>query len=268
MTEQAPRSVQRPLQEKQNRPNQANEQHIGKQETEIDLMELLFRILANWKMIACIVIVCMIAAAFYATSYVTPLYRATSSIYVIGRDSGINLSDLQLGNNMMNDYMKVFDIWEVHDEVIKNLGLRFSYSGIRSNLSVSNPNGTHILNITFSSPDPKVAAQVANEYANVVSNYIADTMRMDKPSVMSVALEPTNPYNISLTRSVAIGLMIGLVIGAAIVTVQYLLDDKIRTTEDVRKYTGLVNLAIVPVEEGILPTQAHSGKTKSRGRRK
>ena len=234
------------------------------QEMQIDLVELLYRLLASWKMIACIVLVCMIVAAFYATSYVTPLYKATSTIYVIGRDSGINLSDLQLGNNMMNDYMKVFDMWEVHDEVIKNLKLRYSYTAIRRNLSVSNSTGTHILEITFSSPDPQEAAAVANEYANVVSNYISDTMRMDKPSVMSVALVPTNPYNISLTRSVAMGFLLGLLISCAIVALRYILDDKIKTAEDVRKYAGLVNLAIVPMEESLKKSHG-SGSQKKRG---
>ena len=240
----------------------------GGQETEIDLVELLFRMLNSWKLLACLAIVGMIAAAFYTTSRITPMYRATSSIYVIGRDSAINLSDLQLGNNMMNDYKKVFDIWEVHDEVIKNLRLNYSYTGIRKCLSVNNDTGTHILDISFVSPDAQEAAAVANEYANVVSNYISETMRMDKPSIMSVALTPTNPYNISLTRNIALGFLLGALAGAAIVTVQYLLDDKIRTAEDVRKYAGLVNLAIVPVEEGLAPVSSHHGSEKKRGRRK
>ncbi|MBR1585181.1 MAG: hypothetical protein IJ662_06555 [Clostridia bacterium] len=244
----------------------AGAQMAGDQETQIDLLELLYRILASWKMIACIVIVCMIAAAFYSTSYVTPLYQATSSIYVIGRDSAINLSDLQLGSNMMSDYLKVFEMWEVHDEVIKNLKLDYSYAEIEKHISVSNSTGTHILDITFSSPDPQEASAAANEYANVVSNYIADTMRMDKPSVMSVALTPTNPYNISRTRSIALGFVLGLVIGCGIVVIRFIMDDKVKTVEDVRKYTGLVNLAIVPVEESVKAT-AHSNNNKKKGRK-
>lgn len=264
MAEQAHRPEQTPQQAASPKPA-AEQRPIGR-DTEIDLVELMFRILASWKMIACFVIAGMIFAAFYTTSRITPMYRATSSIYVVGRDSGINLSDLQLGNNMMNDYKKVFDTWEVHDEVIKNLNLRYSYAGIRSRLTVNNATGTHILDITFSSPDPEEAAAVANEYANVVSNYISDTMRMDKPSIMSVALVPTNPYNISLTRNIAMGLLLGFLAGAAVVLAQYLLDDKIKTAEDVRKYTGLVNLSIVPVEEG-LSTEHGGGEKKSRRRK-
>lgn len=269
MAEQAHSPVQPHRQAQLAQLNNLPEQHFDAQGTEIDLVALLYRMLASWKMIAIIVVVCIVAAVFYSTSYVTPMYRATSTIYVIGRDSGINLSDLQLGSNMMNDYMKVFDMWEVHDEVIKSLDLNYTYSQARSHLSVANSTGTHILDITFSSPDPQEAATVANEYANVVSSYISDTMRMDKPSVMSTALTPTNPYNISRTRSAAIGMIIGLLIGAGIVTVRFMLDDKIRTAEDVRRYTGLVNLAVIPKEEGLIGTHnsADLSKKKSKGRK-
>lgn len=248
--------------------NNLPEQDKHSQEMEIDLVALLYRVLASWKLIAIIVVICMAAALFYATSYVTPMYRATSHIYVIGRDTAINLSDLQLGNNMMNDYIKVFDMWEVHDEVIKNLDLKYTYSQARSHLSVSNSSGTHILDIAFTSPDPEEAATVSNEYANVVSKYISETMRMDKPSVMSTALTPTNPYNISRTRSVAIGLLIGLLIGVGIVAVRFMLDDKIKTAEDVRRYTGLVNLAIIPKEEGLVSNHSSASvNKKSKGRK-
>lgn len=247
--------------------NNLPEQEKHGQEMEIDLVALLYRVLASWKLIAIIVVICMAAALFYSTSYVTPMYRATSHIYVIGRE-GINLSELQLSNNMMNDYIKVFDMWEVHDEVIKNLDLDYTYTQARSHLSVANSSGTHILDITFSSPDRQEAATVANEYANVVSNYISDTMRMDKPSVMSTALTPNNPYNISRTRSVAIGMLLGLLIGVGIVLVRFMLDDKIKTAEDVRRYTGLVNLAIIPKEEGLASSHSSaSASKKNKGRK-
>ena len=109
---------------------------------------------------------------------------------------------------------------------------------------------------------------MANEYAVVVSNYIADTMKTDKPSIMSVALVPTNPYNIHNTRDLILAAVVGLLIGAAIVTVQMLTDDKIKTAEDIMRYTGLSNLAIVPVEEtladrSIKPQHAGKGRLKS-----
>ena len=221
-------------------------------EMTIDLMEYLYRLLAGWKLIVLFAVVFGIFGHFYGVHEVTPLYQATSTIYVVGTDNALNFSNIQLGSYMMSDYIKVFDIWEVHEKVRQELNLEgYSYGALRGMISVKNDDGTRMLDITAVSPDPQIAADVANAYARVVSDYIAETMRMDRPSIMSVALVPTNPFNISYTSNTMKFLLVGIVLACGIIFVQMLLDDKIKTAEDVTKYTGLTNLAVVPVEEDL-----------------
>lgn len=218
-------------------------------EIEIDIVDLCQRLLSKWVLIVCLALVMAIAAGAYTVFLVTPLYKATSTIYVLNRsDSAINLSDLQLGTALTQDYIKVFSMWEVHEEVISNLGLPYSYTEIKRMLSIHNDNGTRMIDITITSPDPVEAAVIANEYAKVASQYIADTMSTDKPNIMSVALTPNNPVSPSLTKNVLLGTLLGGFAACAVVVIQYLLDDKYKTTEDIRKYTGLVTLAVVPIE--------------------
>ena len=45
-----------------------------------------------------------------------------------------------------------------------------------------------------------------------------------------------------------LGFMLGLILGAGIVVLQMLTNDTYKTAEDIRKYTGLVTLAVVPIE--------------------
>ena len=232
----------------------------------IDLMEYLYRLIAHWKLIVIAAIVAGVFGHFYGVREVTPLYRATSTIYVVGLDGTLSsISSIQLGSYMMSDYIKVFDIWEVHEKVREELGLEnYSYNALRGMISVKNDDGTRMLDITAVSPDPQMAADVANAYARVVSDYIADTMRMDKPSIMSVALVPTNPFNISYTRNTTKFLLIGIGAACVFVFIQMLLDDKIKTAEDVTRYTGLTNLAVVPIEED-LRKRGLSGLKKGKG---
>ena len=140
-------------------------------------------------------------------------------------------------------------MWEVHEAVISNLGLPYSYSKMRSMLSVVNASDTRMLDITITSPSPTEAAAIANEYAEVVSQYIADTMATDKPSIMSVALAPTNPVSPNKTRNIMMGFLLGGILAAGIITVRMLINDTYKSAEDIRRYTGLVTLAIIPVEE-------------------
>ena len=80
----------------------------------IDLVELMYRLLASWKLIVCLAVSFAIVVGVYTLCFVTPMYQATSTIYVLSRkDSAINMSDLQIGTALTNDYIKVFDMWEV-----------------------------------------------------------------------------------------------------------------------------------------------------------
>ena len=251
----------------ENKPAVQRQQVNGTGDMEIDLVELFFRLLAAWKLIMALCLLGALAAYGYTHFFVTPQYKATSTIYVVSRkDSAINVSDLQIGTALTQDYIKVFNMWEVHEEVISNLNLPYSYGYMKGRLSVTNTTSTRMIDISFTSPDPQEAADVANEYAKVTSSFIAETMSTDKPNIMSVALKPSNPVSPSMTKNVSIGFLAGAFLAAGIVFVQMLLDDKIKTAEDIRRYTGLVNLAIVPKEDIKDSASSEKKKRTSKGR--
>ena len=221
----------------------------------IDLVELMYRLLAGWKMIVCFAVVFAIAFGMYTVYFVTPLYQATSTIYVLSRrDSAINMSDLQIGTALTSDYIKVFQMWEVHEAVISNLDLPYSYSKMKSMLSVVNASDTRMLDITVTSSSPTEAAAIANEYAEVASQYIADTM--------STALVPSNPVSPNKTRNIMMGFLLGGILAAGIITVRMLINDTYKSAEEIRRYTGLVTLAIIPVEDEAVNEKGRKKKSR------
>lgn len=216
---------------------------------DFELIEMVYRMLAKWKQIVCCALAFAMIAWGYTVVLMTPMYEATATIYVLNRsDSAINFSDLQLGNALTQDYIKVFQMWEVHEEVISNLQLPYSYKEMREMLSVKNDSNTRMLDIAVTSASPEEAAAIANEYAKVASEYIADTMATDPPNIMSVALVPTNPVSPSKARNILLGFILGGAIACGYVAVCFFMDDKFRTAEDIRRYTGLSTLAVVPME--------------------
>lgn len=236
------------------------------EEDSIDLLELMYRLIAGWKLIVCLTFVFVLAAGLATEFIITPMYEATATIYVLNRsDSAINMSDLQIGTALTSDYIKVFKMWEVHEEVISNLNLPYSYKDMKDHLTVTNESNTRMLDITFKSASAEEAAAVANEYAKVASQYIADTMATDKPSMMSVALVPANPSSPNLPKNLVLSFLLGLILSCGIITVRMLMDDKYKTAEDIMKYTGMATLALVPLAKN---TAAHDeGKSAKRARR-
>ncbi len=231
----------------------------------IDLTDLVYHLAAGWKIIVCAALICAVLAGVYTVYFVTPLYRATSILYVLSPESILNMASLQLGTALTSDYIKVFDMWEVHEAVISNLSLDYTYAQLRENLTVTNSAGTRMLDISFTSPSPTEAAAIANEYAKVASEYIQETMSTDKPNIMSLALEPANPVSPSRTRNILLGFGLGALLAAMVIAIRFLLDDKIKTADEIRDCAGLVTLALVPLDESDAPVQ---GDKESTGREK
>lgn len=233
-------------------------------EVTIDLVELLQRLLHNWVLLLSLTLAGAAISAGITFFLITPLYQATSKIYVVSRkDSAINLSDLQLGTSLTQDYVELFKVWEVHEQVINGLDLKYTYDQLQKMLSVTNTTNTRIINITISSPSPQEAASIANEYAKVSSDYIAETMSTDRPNIVSTALVPTAPSSPKKLRNIAIGALLGLVLAVAIETIRMLSDDRIRTADYIKQHTGLVNLATIP-DNG---SQTRGAANATRGRK-
>jgi capsular polysaccharide biosynthesis protein len=226
--------------------------HVEEDGPEIDLIELLFALLQSWKLILVFVALGAGLAGLYTTQLVTPMYEATSKLYVLSsKDSAINLSDLQIGSQLTNDYQELFRTWEVHEQVNQNLGLSYPYKKLQSMIRVTNPANTRILEITAKSPSADEATNLANEYARVAQKYISDTMRADEPSIMSVALKPVQPSSPSLVRNVLLGFVLGALLSFGIVLIRFMLDDRIKTADDILKYASLPTLAVVPIQKKI-----------------
>lgn len=229
---------------------------------EINLVELLYMLLGKWKQIAAVTVLCALTAAVVVLFFVTPKYKATATIYVLGRsDSVINMADLQIGSALTSDYIKVFDMWEVHEQVISNLDLPYTYTEMSKMLTVENDSGTRMLDISFTSTSAEEAAAVANEYAEVASKYIAETMKTDEPTNMSLALVPSKPISPQKTKTIFISAVCGMFVSMAVIFAVFMLDDTYKTADDIRKYTGLVTLAAIPKERD---EEKHSADRKNK----
>ena len=233
-------------------------------EDTIDLLELALGLLEHWKLIAVTAVTGAVLMALYTFFLVTPMYKATATIYVVSRnDSVLNFSDLQVGSELTSDYIKVFEMWEVHEKVISNLDLDYTYTDMASMLSVTNTSDTRMLDITVTNPDPEEAAAIANEYADVGAKYISEKMKTDEPTLMSSARVPENPFSPNKAKNILLGFVVGFVLACGVVVVRILLDDIYKTAEDIRKYAGLVVLASVPMAENAQPKEKNVLKRKT-----
>lgn len=231
----------------------------------INILELLYRLFDKKWLIIALAVAGLALMMVYSFFIAKPQYSATSKLYVLSNDedSIISLSSLQMGASLANDYMRIFDIREVREEVCRNLedkyGLKLTASTLSSMVSVTNPSSTRFLYITATSGNPQTAANVANEYKEVVIDAIKDIMGTARPHSASDAEAPKSPVSPNKTMNAVIGTFVGALLAVLIITLQFILDVKIKTSDDIRRYTGLATLAIVPVI-----ADSSSGKKKKK----
>ena len=217
---------------------------------EIDLFDFFRYVFRRWKIVAASVFAGLLIAVIYVTAIATPVYEATAQLYVVNsKESVLNLSDLQIGTYLTSDYQLVFKTWEVNQQVIENLGLPYTVEQLKSMVEVTNPSNTRALFITASSTDAAEAARVANEFAEVASRYISNTMLTDMPTILSTALQPLNPVSPRKTLTVLLGIALGGVLSVWGLFIAFARDDKIKTGADLLKYTGAQPLAVIPVSD-------------------
>lgn len=223
-------------------------QTMEETEFELNLVELMYRLLEKVRYIAAASVAGALLFGLITAFFVTPVYEATSKLYVLNSDdSALNLSDLQIGTYLAADYQEVFSNWHVHEMVNERLGLDYTYARLDDMVSVENPTGTRILYITVTSPDPDEAKRMADTYARVAQEFIAVKMETKEPNIFEEALRPSSPASPNVTKNAVLGFLAGMVLTCAVVIVQFIADDRIRTSEDIEKYLDMPTLGTMPV---------------------
>ena len=241
---------------------------VDDNEDEIDLGGLFYRFLEKIHWIILLGLIGAAIAGLIVFKFVTPIYEATSKIYIVGSDTTISLTDLQIGSNLAADYQEVFKNWHVHELVDKRLNLDYSYSKLAGMISITNPQNTHVLYVSVKSPDPEEAKVIADTYAQVAREFIATKMDMREPNIFEEAKLPDKPVTPKKTRDIIIGFVLGALLAMAVIAIKFFSDDRILTTEDVNKVGNLATLGMIPLqdfernsEEGA-PSSAYGRKRK------
>lgn len=220
---------------------------------DLDLRVLLFALMRKlWLIVLCAII--LGAAAYGYTEYfVTPMYRASVSIYVNnnkvnmeGTSATLTVSDLNTAQRLVSTYVTILKSDRVLDKVAQELDVELSASQIRSMISAESVDETEVFEVRISNADPVLAAQIANAIAAVAPDEIAEIVTGSATKIIDYARVPTAPYSPSIMRNVVLGVAIGVVIAVVIVVLQVLMDVRVREEADVVRIFDAPILGRIP----------------------
>lgn len=239
------------------------------QETEIDLL-LLFRVLLSkaWIMALAAVVVGLIT--FLVSNFLMEKkYESTAQMYIISRqnEGTTTYTDLQTSTQLVKDYKVLVTSRPVLEQVIGNLGLDMTTSQLESCISVTSATDSRVLTLAVTSNDPYKAKMIVDSLADVSAERICSVMQLDGANIFEYGNIPTSPSSPSVKKFTVIGILLGIVVSAAVIIVVYLVDDTIKSSDDVMEYLELSTLALIPLAEEEYDGEGNSKRKNKKSKR-
>ena len=220
--------------------------------TEIDLKRLILALFHKaWLLVLC-ALVAGALAYIYTANFITPLYRASVSIYVnnanpqMVNSSYISGSDLATAQRLVNTYVNIIRSDTVLEKVAQQSGLNITTNQIRGMMTAESVENTEIFNINISSADPELAAHLANTIAEVAPDEISNFLEGSSTKIIDYAKVPEYRYYPSYRQNTFLGQCIGGAIGVGYVVLRTILDVRIKGEEDLERLFDLPVLGAIP----------------------
>ena len=148
--------------------------------------------------------------------------------------------------------------------MIEKQKLDMNVDQLKSKISIGNPADTRVLSITISDTDPIRAQALAEEVAKTSSDYIGDIMEMVPPKIIEEGVPAAYPSSPNVKKNAAMGGLAAAVLISGIICLGVIMDDTIKTEEDVEKYLGLTVLASIPDVDETGKSENEKGRKKKK----
>ena len=232
-----------------------NENLIQNEEIEIDLLELFHALLKKWWLILIGGMIGAIIMGAITQFMITPLYESSAMLYVLNKTTSVTtMADIQIGSALSSDFEVIAKSKPVIDTAIKQLeeetGKKYTRKNITDALEVHNIDDTRLLKITITHEDSQIASDMANAVAEATSSQMAEIMKPEPPTIAEWAEPSENPASPSFLKNVVLGFLLVAVIICAFIVVLCILNDSIKTEDDINKYLGVLTLATIPYTAG------------------
>jgi capsular exopolysaccharide synthesis family protein len=212
----------------------------------VELRDYWLTVRRRWRVVVA-VLALTIAAAAFLTWQATPMYSSSARIFVATSDS--DASQAYQGGLFATQRVESYaDIVpksrKLAAQVADDLGGGDDPDVIRSEVHATVVPDTVNLEITAIDADPVQARDIAQAYAEAVSDLVANletpagkTDALIKAEIVDDAHVSTSPVSPQPVRNLGLGLILGLLLGIGLAVVRELLDTSVSSSEDIAQVT-------------------------------
>ena len=225
------------------------------EEREIDIFELIQSVFKRWWLVLIVTIVAGSVGFGYSKFGITPLYSAKGTLYITidntaAAQGGTSLdyNSILAAQELTNTYSLILSSNTFYKIVAAESGLDYSYKDISKMVTMGTENESEIMSIVASCPDREHAAIIVE---TILNNAQAEISRVVIGGSVRIIDHPEVPISHSYpntTKNTFLMLILGFILGCALVIFIDWLDDTVKDGEDIMKLDIPV-LAEIPLLE-------------------
>lgn len=200
------------------------------------------------------ILLCTVVAAgigFGVSAFLlTPMYQASALMIVNTRQdttASVTGDQISTAQKLVSTYSIILKSDTVLQKVVENLGLNMTYQELQERVTVESVDSTQVMQVSVQGADPEWARQVVDQITKVAPDIIVEKVEAGSVKVISQATINPDPVSPNVKMNTAVAGLLGLVLCLGVIFLREMLDNKLRTEEDVRKYLDLAVVGVIPV---------------------
>ena len=215
-------------------PGEKEEMEAADRDFHFSWKELLLYIGHKIPLILVIALVGSIIVTVWTLTLMPATFYATEKLYIMGSNSLVDLSELQIGSSLAGDYQQVFVNSEIHERVREKLDHEYTNEEMNSKIKVSV--NSRILSIRIEDENEYLALQMVKEYAKEASSFIEERMGSRIPSVFEDARIMDDDREV--VKKALIGFFVPAVVLLLAFAAAFVLNDRASGLRDVESSAG------------------------------
>jgi len=217
---------------------------------ELDLKEMLSYFWSKKMYIIIASLIALLLGMIYTIWIQEPQYKSYTTILLKGTESQITSNDIALNQKLVDAYREIVKSKRVLNKVITNLELNYSYEYLFSKVTVESVNDTEIIKVSVTDGDNITARDITNEIAYVFNNEVVKLYDLQNIGIIDKAEISDAPSNINVIKQLVISLLIGIILGFAVVFVMFYFDNTLKNPIFIEEKLGLSIIGSIPRDGG------------------
>ena len=218
----------------------------------IDLVALFKAWVKKLWIVLIATVIVAVSVFVYNSNFVAKKYTSTTTLYVVNTvdyASTVSVNDLSAALNLAQTYIKFITSRTTLEAVSKDVNGAYTASQLNQMVSVTTDKETAVLSISVTCGSKSDAKLLADLVAEEGKSEISRIIKASKVSVVDSASDAVLTFPNTSRNVITYSLITFLLVSALIIFIE-LIDDRIKTAEQLKNEFGIDVIGVIPSQNG------------------